>query len=67
MGQCDLILHVVPERRLLALEVVEQLVGERLVDRPHAVGPLGMAGPGVVLDKAGMRDEEGRHRDESAL
>ena len=47
------VLHVVPQRRFLALEVAEQLVRQHLVDRPHAIGPLGVAGPGVVLDEEG--------------
>ncbi len=62
MRQRDLLLHIVPERRLLALERLEQLVGEHLVDGAHAVGPLGVAEAGVVLDEAGMGEEEGGHR-----
>ena len=61
MGQRDLLLDVVAQRRLLALEGVEQLVGEHLVDGAHAVGALGVAGAGVVLDEAGMREEERGH------
>ena len=61
MRQRDLLLHVVAERRLLALEVLEQLMGEHLVDGAHAVGPLGVAGPGVVLDEDGMGEEERGH------
>ena len=53
MRQRDLLLDVVAQRRLLALEALEQLVGQHLVDGAHAVGPLGMAGAGVVLDEAG--------------
>ena len=49
--QRDLLLHVVPERRLLALQLVEHLVREHLVDGPHAVRPLRVAGTGVVLEE----------------
>ena len=61
MGQRDGLLHVVPQRRLLALQALEQLVGEHLVDGAHAVGPLGVAEAGVVLDEAGVGEEEGGH------
>ena len=43
------------------MQVVEELVAEHLVDGPHAVGPLGVAGAGVVLDEGGMGEEEGGH------
>ena len=62
MRERDGVLHVVPQRRLLALQVLEQLVAEHLVDGAHAVGPLGVAGAGVVLDEAGVGEEEGGHR-----
>ena len=62
MRQRDLLLDVVAQRRLLALQVLEQLMGEHLVDGAHAVGPLGMAEAGVVLDEAGMGEEERGHR-----
>ena len=62
MGQRDLLLDVVAERRLLALERLEQLMAEHLVDGAHAVGALGMAEPGVVLDEAGMGEEQRGHR-----
>ena len=62
VGEGYRVLHVVTERGLLALEVLEQLMREHLVDGAHAVGPLGVTGPSVVLDEAGMGDEEGGHK-----
>jgi hypothetical protein len=51
VGERDLVLHIVPERRLFALQSVEQLMGKHLVDGPHAVGTLGVAGAGIMLDE----------------
>jgi hypothetical protein len=36
-------------------------MGKHLVDGAHAVGALGVAEPGVVLDEAGMGEEERGH------
>jgi hypothetical protein len=42
-------------------EIDEALVLERLLDRADAVRPLGMPGPGQVVEKRRMRDVKGRH------
>ena len=39
----DVLLHVLAQRCLLAHQVAEDIVAKHLVDRPHAVGPLGVA------------------------
>jgi len=62
MGKGDGILNIVSEQHPLALQLVEESVGEHLVDGPHAVGPLGMAGAGVMLDERGVGEKEGGHR-----
>ena len=62
MGEPDGVLDVLAQGRLLALQAVEQLMRQHLVDGAHAVGPLGMALAGIVLDEAGMGEQEGCHR-----
>ncbi len=52
---------VVSERRLAPHEASENLVAESLVDRPHAVRPLGMVLAGVVVEEGRMREEERCH------
>ena len=61
MGQRDRLLHVLAQRRLLALQVLEQLMGEHLVDGAHAVRPLWVAEARVMLDEAGMGEEKRGH------
>ncbi len=48
MRQQDLLLDIVAQRRLVAHEILEDVVRQHLVDGAHAVRPLGMAGAGVV-------------------
>ena len=57
----DLLLDVLAQRRLGALQTVEEVVRQHLVDGAHAVRPLGMPGAGVVLSKSRMREKECRH------
>ncbi len=58
---------IVAQRCLDTYEVVEQVVAKHLVDGAHAIGALGMAGAGVVVDEAGVGDQEGGHRRADAL
>ena len=51
MSQQNPLLDVLAQRRLLALEVVEHLMRERLVDSSHAVRPLRMPRAGVVFNE----------------
>jgi hypothetical protein len=62
MGEQDLRLDVLAQRRLDADEVLEQLMAEHAVDRAHAIGPLGMTRTGQVVEEARVRDEERCHR-----
>ncbi len=62
MRERDRRLDVVAQRRLLAHQAVEGFVRQRLVDGAHTVGPLGMAGPRVMLNKARVGDQQGGHR-----
>ena len=57
----DLLLDVLAQRCLGALQAVEEVVPQHLVDGAHAVRPLGMPGAGVVLSKSRMREKECRH------
>jgi hypothetical protein len=61
VGAGDVLLHVRAQRRLGALQSIEGLMRQHLVDGPHAVGPLGMAQTGIVPGEAGMSYEERRH------
>jgi len=49
------------ERRRRADEPGETLVLERPIDRPDAVGALGMAGRRLVVERGGMAQEKRRH------
>ena len=62
MRERDRRLDVLAQRRLLAPEAVEGFVRQRLVDGAHPIGPLGMARPRVMLNKARVGDQEGGHR-----
>ena len=56
--QQDLLLDVLTKRRLGALQAVEDLMPEHLVDGPHTVGALGTPGAGVVLGEGMGVSEE---------
>ena len=49
---------IVGARRDVARQRLKRLALERAFDRPHAVGPLGMALAHVVFEAGGVRDEE---------
>ena len=51
VSEQDLILDVIAQRRLGADQILEHIVPENAVDRPHAVGPFGMAGAGQMIDE----------------
>ena len=51
----DLLLDVLAQRRLGAMQAAEDLVRQHLVDGAHAVGALGVTGAGVVLGEGGVR------------
>ena len=54
------------KRRLLAGEIMETLVFERMLDGAQPVRPFGMAEARVVLEAGGMGEKEGRgHEGES--
>ena len=55
MRALDVLLHVLAQRRLLAHKAAKDVVREHLVDRPHAVGALGVARARIVADERGMR------------
>ena len=57
----------VGHRRLLARQHLERFGGERLIDRAHAVGPLGVTGGNLVIDAGRMGDEESGHLEYVAL
>ncbi len=59
--ETDLLLDVLAQRRLLAQQVLEDVVRQHLVDGAHAVGPLGVTGAGVVLGEGRVREKERRH------
>ena len=48
--------------RLFARQAGEQLVAEHLLKGPHPIRPLRMAGAGIMIEKARMRDVQRRHR-----
>ena len=48
-------------RGLLARQVMEALVFKRVLDGAQAVGPLGVAEAGVVLEAGRMGEKQGRH------
>lgn len=47
--------------RLFARQAGEDLVPEHLIDGAHAVRALRMAGAGIMVEEARMRDVQGRH------
>ncbi len=47
--------------RLLALQPLEGLARERIVDGAQAVGTLGMANAGIVLEAGGMGQKQRGH------
>ena len=57
----DLLLDILAQRRLGALQAVEHLMRQHLVDGAHAVGALGVPGAGVVLSEGRVRQKECRH------
>src|SRR4029079_4100709 len=59
--ETDLLLDVLAQRRFLAHEVFEDVVRQNLVDGAHAVGPLRVSGPGIVLEKRRVREKKRRH------
>src|ERR1700742_4551683 len=48
-------------RRLAAHQRVEPLLAKHLVDRPQAIGPLGMTGRREVVEAGRMGEEKGGH------
>ncbi len=57
----DVRLVVVSERRLAPHEAGEIRLSESHVDRPHAVGPLGMVLTRIVVEEGRMREEQRCH------
>ena len=61
MGERDDVLDIGAQRGRLAQQVGELLLFQRTGDRAHAIGSLGVAGAGIVVDEAGVRDQERGH------
>ena len=57
----DHFLGVGPQRRLDARQLRKLGGREGPVEHAHAIGPLGMSRPRIVIDEAGVRDEQRRH------
>jgi hypothetical protein len=57
VGEQDLLLDILTQRRLLADQPLEDLVPQDLVDGAHAVGPFRMTRTGVVGDEGRMVEE----------
>ena len=61
MRKLDGRLDIIAQWRLLALEAFEGVMCQYLVDGAHAIGAFGMAETRVMLDKCGVRNQEGGH------
>ena len=61
MGVEDRRLGIVAQGGLGARQRLEGLMGQSAVNRAHAVGPLGMAGPGIMGNKALVSEKESGH------
>jgi hypothetical protein len=61
MRSPDRIFDIVAQRRLVANEVLIDLMSQHLVDGAHPVRPLGMRWPGIMIDERRVGDEECCH------
>ncbi len=57
----DRVFAIVAPGRIVPNQRIERFVGKDLVERAHPVRPFGMTGPGIVVHKAGMRQQKRCH------
>ena len=61
MGELNLLLNIIPQWCLLALEILEHIVRQHFVDGAHAIRAFGVARSSIVINEAGMSYQKRGH------